>query len=96
MMFSYLAFSCDLGTIGGFDHLLLPVQNVSAIYVIGKNINIFPSKVSFQCEYYHTLCVFTAHRLNYCQCSILNDFDCKLLLLSNAEKEHRRMWKVNN
>ena len=79
-----------------YDHLLLPVQNVSAIYVIRKKIKIFPSKVSFQCEYYHTLCVFTAHRLNYCQCSILNDFDCKLLLLSNAGKEHRRMWKVNN
>ena len=29
MMFPYIAFSCDLGTIGGFDHLLLPVQNVS-------------------------------------------------------------------
>ena len=44
MIFPYLAFSCDLGTIGGFgyfvckvrldsfffyDHLLLPVQNVS-------------------------------------------------------------------
>ena len=62
------------------------------IYVIAKT---FSSQVLFQSENHNIFCVFVARKLNHSQSSILKRFDCTFLTMSNEEKEHRYVWKVN-